>query len=177
MKTTKFTPDYLKYLQSTAWKSKRFEAFRFHGRKCNRCQSTKRLHVHHLIYFRLGNELMSDLEVLCFRCHEAEHKRSFATFTPSPSKARKNRKPRTHKPVMLTASESRRRNGGSLPRDFLYHGGKYSEPSRAPKPKPLNIQPAPKKIRRHVPRSRPLLIGLPFIHSNFYNNPFGKQAP
>lgn len=42
---------------------------------CNRCPSETRLEVHHKTYDHHGMELffMEDLEVLCSRCHEAQH--------------------------------------------------------------------------------------------------------
>jgi len=33
----------------------------------------KGLEVHHLSYRRLGNELLSDLIVLCVGCHKKQH--------------------------------------------------------------------------------------------------------
>lgn len=32
-----------------------------------------RLQVHHLTYIRLGNEDLSDLQVLCLGCHRRRH--------------------------------------------------------------------------------------------------------
>jgi len=65
---------YLAYLASPAWKKKRQEAFKSHGRTCQRCgKRARRLHVHHKTYRRLFREEMADLEVLCIPCHKKEH--------------------------------------------------------------------------------------------------------
>ncbi len=41
--------------------------------KCSRCLTTDRLEVHHRTYARAGHELPTDVEVLCYDCHHAEH--------------------------------------------------------------------------------------------------------
>jgi hypothetical protein len=48
---------------------------------CERCQKKApeqvtretALHVHHLTYERLGEELHQDLQIICRKCHEPEH--------------------------------------------------------------------------------------------------------
>jgi len=47
-------------------------AFEHYGRKCNRCGSEEKLLVHHQDEDRTNNEL-SNLEVLCKRCHQNHH--------------------------------------------------------------------------------------------------------
>lgn len=64
---------YYEYLESQEWKDKRDELFRIRGRRCERCNSSKNIQVHHLTYERVFNELLNDLEVLCKTCHEIEH--------------------------------------------------------------------------------------------------------
>ena len=62
-----------KYLRSPQWKARRDARLRAVGYKCERCGingPSARLEVHHLTYDRLGNELPSDLSVLCPRCHQ-----------------------------------------------------------------------------------------------------------
>ncbi len=47
--------------------------------RCGRIKSAANLQVHHLTYERLGNELPSDLQVLCHACHwEADKERKAA---------------------------------------------------------------------------------------------------
>lgn len=64
---------YEEYLKTRHWSSMRRRAL---VRACNRCQvcnSPYHLHVHHRTYVRLGEELMSDLTVLCATCHKRHH--------------------------------------------------------------------------------------------------------
>jgi hypothetical protein len=61
------------YLQSDDWKAARKSAHRRAGGKCQACNSDKALEVHHRTYERRGEELASDLLVLCRRCHQAVH--------------------------------------------------------------------------------------------------------
>lgn len=64
---------YAKYLSSDAWIRRRNAAVHAAGRACERCGLTGLLHVHHLTYWRVFNEIPSDLEVLCPACHAEEH--------------------------------------------------------------------------------------------------------
>ena len=65
---------YREYLQSQHWRSLRLAAFRTYGRKCHRCPATSRLDVHHLRYRHPWTAtVVSDLQILCWRCHAAEH--------------------------------------------------------------------------------------------------------
>jgi len=48
------------------------KAFEFYGRICNRCKSIERLVVHHIDENRRNNDL-TNLEVLCRRCHQNHH--------------------------------------------------------------------------------------------------------
>ena len=65
--------DYNAYLQSEHWQQKRTRILQKRGKRCEVCGIQHRLQVHHLTYARLGNELDSDLKVLCWACHEREH--------------------------------------------------------------------------------------------------------
>lgn len=64
---------YHSYLKSDKWKQVRTRLMQKRGCKCEVCGIGHRLQVHHLTYARLGNELDSDLKVLCWACHEREH--------------------------------------------------------------------------------------------------------
>lgn len=66
--------DYQTYLQSEDWAKKREWALIFWGHKCALCFSKEHLDVHHRTYERLGNELITDLIVLCHDCHFTFHK-------------------------------------------------------------------------------------------------------
>lgn len=65
---------YYEYLKSPHWKSLRALKIKQHGNYCNRCRSSKRIQVHHLIYRHPWElALLSDLEVLCKSCHQGCH--------------------------------------------------------------------------------------------------------
>lgn len=73
MDSIKFLP-YTKYLQTPHWKKTRDEKLSSVGGKCEKCgKRSKSLHVHHLNYTRKGEELLSDLQVLCKACHGKTH--------------------------------------------------------------------------------------------------------
>lgn len=61
------------YLKTKEWKVKRNRALIQAGNRCQVCASTYRLEVHHRTYERLGDELLSDLVVLCRSCHQHYH--------------------------------------------------------------------------------------------------------
>jgi len=64
---------YHAYLNSPQWQVKRQLALNEAHHRCFRCGATSTLQVHHLTYARLGNELLSDLRVLCDACHRFIH--------------------------------------------------------------------------------------------------------
>jgi len=61
--------EYDKYLETEHWKQKRQETLDWWGHKCCICAAREKLEVHHNNYDRLGNEELSDLVVLCNKCH------------------------------------------------------------------------------------------------------------
>jgi hypothetical protein len=77
------------YLNSDHWKSLREEALKTHGEFCFICDRDEDLQVHHLRYRSIFNVKVSDLQILCRRCHELEHSK------PKKKRARKERKPRS----------------------------------------------------------------------------------
>jgi hypothetical protein len=84
-----FTDEYKDYIKSNAWKAKRAQKLNEVGHKCKYHDSGEQrylpdgtlqkiscsgpLQVHHKHYRTLGNEAMSDLEVLCKYHHEILH--------------------------------------------------------------------------------------------------------
>lgn len=64
---------YKEYIVSETWKEKRKEALHFSDDRCQICYSCEDLEVHHRTYKRLGDEMLSDLTVLCDRCHNIFH--------------------------------------------------------------------------------------------------------
>ena len=65
---------YHAYLQTKEWYDKRNQVLKFSDYKCNRCEETENLQVHHLNYNSIGDESMNDLEVVCKSCHKGIHK-------------------------------------------------------------------------------------------------------
>lgn len=70
-------PEYDKYMKSARWRNIRKDMLKMAGNICQDCRRpSATLEVHHLTYDRFGHEAMSDLRVLCKRCHdEADEKR------------------------------------------------------------------------------------------------------
>lgn len=67
---------YQKYLQTKEWKAFRLFALKNANNKCEFCDSTENLAIHHKHYETLGNEEFEDVEVLCRRCHQLRENRS-----------------------------------------------------------------------------------------------------
>ena len=66
--------EYSLYLKSPRWKAKAAEARAYARGRCQLCNSGYRTHVHHRVYPSvLGSEPVSDLIVLCRRCHARFH--------------------------------------------------------------------------------------------------------
>ena len=63
---------YKKYIVSPQWKKKRKQVLERATYKCEKCNATEGLEVHHLTYDRLGQEELYDLLVVCKKCHEGE---------------------------------------------------------------------------------------------------------
>jgi len=66
---------YPEYLKTTEWKIKARAAKEKVNNRCQLCNShsPKNLNVHHNNYLNIGNELDSDLIVLCEDCHAKHH--------------------------------------------------------------------------------------------------------
>lgn len=66
--------DYWEYLKSDVWKQKRGAALVAAHSRCRLCDSSDYPNVHHKVYPNIfGNELISDLVVLCRECHKFFH--------------------------------------------------------------------------------------------------------
>lgn len=65
--------EYRKYLKSGKWRQKRQRKFEEVGARCEECGSLRNLQIHHVTYVRVGDELLSDLKVLCSSCHREAH--------------------------------------------------------------------------------------------------------
>lgn len=65
---------YRDYITSDKWKKRKQDYFETHIRKCRACNSSKRIHLHHKTYRRLGDERDADLIPLCHICHSSLHR-------------------------------------------------------------------------------------------------------
>jgi hypothetical protein len=61
------------YIKSPEWRRKRLEFINQHPTKKCFCGTSKKLHVHHATYDRLGNENFGDLRLVCEPCHDMIH--------------------------------------------------------------------------------------------------------
>ena len=65
---------YREYLASKEWANIKLDLIQLRGSKCEKCLKERSyLHVHHMTYERLYNELPEDLVLLCAKCHMKEH--------------------------------------------------------------------------------------------------------
>ncbi|MCP4149793.1 MAG: hypothetical protein GY757_18760 [bacterium] len=64
---------YLKYLKSGRWKQLRIKLKYQRGFACENCGVKGKLVTHHLTYDRVFHERLSDLQVLCEKCHGYTH--------------------------------------------------------------------------------------------------------
>lgn len=62
--------NYQEYLKTEHWIRISNEAKRLADYRCQVCNSDGELHAHHRTYERKGDELQSDIFVLCKRCHK-----------------------------------------------------------------------------------------------------------
>lgn len=65
--------DYLVYLESSWWRSKRRQKGKSVNWKCESCLIKRATQIHHLHYNSLGCERNSDLEAVCGDCHKLKH--------------------------------------------------------------------------------------------------------
>ena len=63
---------YEKYMASPAWRRKRDQVIEHNKGKCAWCGAEGK-QVHHKTYDNIGRELLSELEMLCGKCHKEEH--------------------------------------------------------------------------------------------------------
>jgi len=66
---------YNKYINSKIWKAFKKSIIEERGEFCEDCGiATNKLHLHHLNYGNFGNELSTDVQLLCVPCHEKPEK-------------------------------------------------------------------------------------------------------
>lgn len=77
---------YQQFMASDEWKHIRGLKLDLASHRCEKCGVGDPLDVHHLTYDRFGgDELLTDLQVLCRDCHETVHGRKFGTSEPERS--------------------------------------------------------------------------------------------
>lgn len=64
---------YWEYINSEQWADKTELIRERNGGVCELCQMRLGWYVHHRTYARLGEELESDLILLCYWCHQTVH--------------------------------------------------------------------------------------------------------
>lgn len=64
---------YYVYLNSKEWEEKRVSVLERENNKCQKCNTSDNLQIHHWTYTRLFNEELSDLYCLCKDCHTLLH--------------------------------------------------------------------------------------------------------
>ena len=78
---------YKLYLNSKEWFSVKQNLFKLRGKKCEMCNSTDDIQVHHLHYDNIYMELPTDLLVVCKTCHRDIH-----GLNPKSKKKKKKKK-------------------------------------------------------------------------------------
>lgn len=64
---------YTMFLKTRYWQNRRNTSLELAGHKCQLCNASQSLQVHHRTYERRGYEKDSDLIVLCKSCHQLFH--------------------------------------------------------------------------------------------------------
>lgn len=64
---------YHAYLRSPQWQAKRQRMLAKAKNRCQVCNGTEQLQVHHRTYKNIGSEYLADLVVLCRNCHALFH--------------------------------------------------------------------------------------------------------
>lgn len=102
--------EYATYLRTRHWQRMREVALRRAEHRCQVCNASKNLHVHHRTYERCpGNERATDLTVLCSDCHALYHDKP-RVATPAPTRKSGNTGPqRRHKPSKSQRKKQRKR--------------------------------------------------------------------
>lgn len=75
MTASQLSPEYYRYMRSTAWMAKRRAYFASPRtpKRCQGCGARERLDLHHRTYVRFTHELLSDLVPVCRQCHQRIH--------------------------------------------------------------------------------------------------------
>lgn len=77
------------YLKTLWWDERRHRALELAAYRCECCDATSALHVHHLSYHHLFGEHDEDLMCVCNDCHKLAHEEEFEKKTRSMPPAEK----------------------------------------------------------------------------------------
>lgn len=83
---------YHKYLHTYHWEQLRKIKLDEVEYRCQVCYSPTKLQVHHRTYERLGYEKLTDLTVLCAKCHTLFHDKLALTKPPKRDKIKVHKK-------------------------------------------------------------------------------------
>jgi arsenate reductase-like glutaredoxin family protein len=124
--TGEIAPDYEAYLQTNHWRTLRRKIYDLRKHKCQKCKKTiSDYQVHHLSYARIGHELLGDLMLLCYDCHEKIHAQK--SKTPKAVRQKQITREKAIVDILLEKQKSR------------YHTGKYYNSKEALKIYPVEI--------------------------------------
>lgn len=117
--------EYLKYIKSKAWKSKREKILKRADGQCERCKVARAAHVHHRTYAHFKRERMEELEAVCVPCHQALHPNkpvSARTVLPSDRALKKAKKKLLQAEAKFKTKKARRarRHRSRGERDRVY---------------------------------------------------------
>ena len=108
--------EYADYLRTPHWQSMRTGALNRAGHRCQVCNASKNLHVHHRTYERCpGNERAGDLTVLCADCHALYHDKP-RVATPAANPKRVNGS-KPNPPQKLSKSQRKKQRQRQRERD------------------------------------------------------------
>lgn len=68
-----YRDEYIKFMASDKWATRKRVYYSGHEKKCKACGSDENIHLHHKTYERMGSELDEDLVPLCQTCHTKVH--------------------------------------------------------------------------------------------------------
>jgi 5-methylcytosine-specific restriction endonuclease McrA len=85
--------DYWDYLQTQHWQNLREKVYEQRNHTCQRChKEISVFQIHHITYVRIGHERVSDVQLVCVKCHEIIHKRKDRLREKKYTKRRRRRK-------------------------------------------------------------------------------------
>ena len=122
--TGEIANNYTEYLMTQHWRCLRKIIYELKKQKCQKChKEIQEYNVHHLTYKRIGNERITDLQLLCYDCHERIHLSKDEKIDKEKTKKRKK--------------HSKKKKENNL--KVKYYCGKYYNPTEARKVSPVII--------------------------------------